>query len=71
MNIFKKIALINKAKKTIKQAKKSIDINKGLAEEVKRIIGNLKTDIEELLHYLPMLKPVINDFKEIIKEVWK
>ena len=71
MNIFKKIALINKAKKTIKQAKKSIDINKGLAEEVKRILGNLKTDIEELLHYLPMFKPILADINEIIKEVWK
>ena len=71
MNIFKKIALINKAKKTIKQAKKSVDSNKGLADEVKRIVGNLKSDIEALLQYLPMFKPIVSELYEMIKGLWK
>ena len=71
MNIFKKIALINKIKKTIKQAKKSIDTNKGLADEVKRIVGNLKSDIEALLQYLPMFKPIVSELYEMIKGLWK
>ena len=71
MNIFKKIALINKIKKTIKQAKKSIDTNKGLADEVKRIVANLKSDIEALLSYLPMFKPVVSEFYDLIKGFWK
>lgn len=71
MNIFKKIAFINKVKKTIKQAKKSIDSNKGLADEVKRIVANLKADIEALLSYLPMFKPIVSELYEMIKGLWK
>ena len=70
MNIFKKIAFINRVKKAVKQAKKSIDSNKGLAQEVKRIIGNLKSDIEALLTYLPQLKPIYKEVLEIVKEVF-
>lgn len=70
MNIFKKIALINKVKKAIKQAKKMIDTNLDLANEVKRTIGNLKTDIETLLTYLPQFKPIYKEIIEIVKEVF-
>lgn len=70
MNIFKKIALINKVKKAIKQTKKLLDTNKDLTKEVKRVIGNLKTDIEALLTYLPHLKPIYKEVIEIIKEVF-
>ena len=70
MNIFKKIALINKIRKATKQAKTMIDKNKGLAEEIKRIIGNLKTDIEALLTYLPQFKPIYKEVIEIVKEVF-
>ena len=71
MNIFKQIALINKAKKSIKEAKKSIDKNKELTKNVKQIIGNIKLDIEALLSYLPQLKPVYKDLIDIVKEFWK
>lgn len=70
MNIFKKIALINKVKKAVKQAKKMIDDNQGLANEIKRVIGNLKADIEALLTYLPQLKPIYKEIIEIVKEVF-
>lgn len=70
MNIFKKIALVNKIRKATKQAKEMIDKNKGLAEEIKRIIGNLKTDIEALLTYLPQFKPIYKEVLEIVKEVF-
>lgn len=69
MNIFKEIIRIKKIKKSIKEAKKTVDRSKGLAEEVKKIIGNLKTDIEALLSCLPMLKPVYKEVIEIVKEV--
>ena len=70
MNIFKKIALVNKIRKALNQAKTMIDKNKGLAEEIKRIIGNLKTDIEALLTYLPQFKPIYKEVLEIVKEVF-
>jgi len=70
MNIFKKIALINKVKKAIKQTKKMLDTNKDLTSQVKRIIGNLKTDIEALLTYLPHFKPIYKEIIEIVKEVF-
>ena len=70
MNIFKKIALVNKIRKALNQAKTMIDKNKGLAEEIKRIIGNLKLDIEALLTYLPQLKPIYKEIIEIVKEVF-
>lgn len=59
-----------KVKKAIKQTKKMLDANKDLTKEVKRVIGNLKTDIEALLTYLPHLKPIYKEVMEIIKEVF-
>ena len=71
MNIFKQIVKINKAKKAIKQAKKSIDTNQEVTKHVKQIVGNLRLDIEALLSYLPQLKPVYKDLADIVKEFWK
>ena len=71
MGLLKEIVLFNKIKKTIKQAKKTVDTNKGLADEVKKIVGNLKTDIEALLNCLPMFKPIINELNGLIKGLWK
>jgi len=70
MNIFKKIALVNKVKKAIKQTKNMLDTNKDLTSQVKRIIGNLKIDIEALLTYLPHFKPIYKEIIEIVKEVF-
>ena len=69
-NIFKQISFINKVKKAIKQTKKMLDTNKDLTNQVKRIIGNLKTDIEALLTYLPHLKPIYKEIVEIVKQVF-
>lgn len=70
MNIFKKIALINKVKKSIKQAKKMIDDNNGLAAQVKNRIEYLINDVEELIRLLPQFKPIYKEIVEIVKEVF-
>ena len=70
MNFLKELVLINKVKKSIKQAKKMIDTNKGLAEEVKKILASLKVDIEALLNCLPQFKPIYKEIKEIVKEIF-
>lgn len=70
MNIFKKIAFVNKVGKAVKQAKEMIDKNKGLADEVKRVVGNLKLDIEALLTFLPQFRPIYKEVMEIVKEVF-
>lgn len=69
-NIFKKIALIHKIKKALKQAKKSIDTNKGLAAEIKNRLNYLIADIEELLGLLPQFKPIYKEVIEIVKEIF-
>lgn len=70
MNIFKKIALINRIKKSIKQAKKMIDTNNGLAALVKNRIEYLINDVEELIRLLPQFKPIYKEIIEIVKEVF-
>lgn len=70
MNIFKKIALINKVRKSIKQAKKMIDDNNGLAAQVKNRIEYLINDVEELIRLLPQFKPIYKEIVEIVKEVF-
>lgn len=70
MNIFKKIALINKVKKSIKQAKKMIDDNNGLAAQVRSRIEYLINDVEELARLLPQFKPIYKEIAEIVKEVF-
>lgn len=70
MNIFKKIALINKVRKSIKQAKKMIDDNNGLAAQVRSRIEYLINDVEELIRLLPQFKSVYEDVEKIVKEVF-
>lgn len=70
MNIFKKIALVNKTKKAIKKAKKMIDENQGLALDVKNRLRYLIYDIEAMLSLLPQFKPIYNEVMEIVKEVF-
>lgn len=70
MNIFKKIALINKVRKSIKQAKKMIDENNGLAAQVRNRIEYLVNDVEELVRLLPQFKPIYKEIIEIVKEVF-
>lgn len=70
MNIFKKIALVNKVKKAIKKSKKMIDENQGLALDVKNRLRYLIYDIEAMLSLLPQFKPIYNEVMEIVKEVF-
>lgn len=70
MNIFKKIALINKVKKAFKKAKTMIDNNQGLAVDVKNRLHYLVCDIEEMINLLPQFKPIYKEVKEIVKEVF-
>ena len=70
MNIFKKIALIHKIKKALKQAKQTIDKNQGLAADVKNRLYYLVCDVEELVKLLPQFKPIYKEVIEIVKEVF-
>lgn len=70
MNIFKKIAFVNKVRKAVKQAKQMIDKNQGLAVDVKNRLHYLVCDIEEMLSLLPQFKPVYKEVIEIVKEVF-
>lgn len=64
------LLFIFKIKKAVKQTKKMLDANKDLTREVKRIIGNIKQDVEILLTYLPQFKPIYKEVLNIIKEVF-
>lgn len=64
------LLFIFKIKKAVKQAKRMLDTNKDLTKEVKRIIGNIKQDVEILLTYLPQFKPIYKEVLNIIKEVF-
>lgn len=65
------IFFIFKIKKAVKQTKKMLDTNKDLTKEVKRLIGNIKQDVEILLTYLPQFKPIYKEVVEIIKKCFK
>jgi hypothetical protein len=67
MNIFKKIVLINKVSKALDEAKDLIDNNHQLTEDTKKVIANLKADIEALIVLLPSLKSAYKEIKEILK----
>lgn len=69
-NIFQEITFVNKVRKAVKQAKTMLDVNQGLAKEVKRIISNLIQDVEALLTYLPQFKPIYKEVIEIVKEIF-
>lgn len=67
MNIF----FIFKVKKAVKEAKKMIDKNKGLAVDVKNRLHYLVCDFEELVGLLPQFKPLYFEASEFIKETFK
>ena len=66
MNIFQKIALVNKINKAIKQAKKISDNHSQLAIDLEKALLNLKADFEVLAGLLPSLKGVYKDIREIL-----
>ena len=69
MNIFKKISLLGKIEKALKQAKQLIDENQGVAKDVKKVIKAIKADVETLIALLPSLKDVYLDILELIRNV--
>ena len=66
MNIFQKIALVNKINKAIKQAKKISENHSQLAIDLEKALLNLKADFEVLAGLLPSLKGVYKDIREIL-----
>lgn len=69
MNIFQKIKLISKINKAIKTAKKKIDSKESVAKDLRKVINQLKLDIEALMTILPECKDVCLDLIEIFKNV--
>ena len=67
MNIFKKISLINKINRAIKQAKLIREKNSQLADDLEKALLNLKADFEVLTGLLPALKNIYIDIKELLK----
>ena len=67
MNIFKKIALINKISKKVKAVKKYLEYTH-IDEELKQLVENLKNDLTKLGSLIPAAKGLIEDILELIKE---
>lgn len=66
MNIFKKIALLNKISKAYKKAQSIVIANSQLADDLQKALLNLKADFEVLVGLLPSLKGAYNDIKELL-----
>jgi len=69
MNIFQKIAFINKVSKAYKKSKKLIDSKKDLAEKVRGHLDNILGEIQELLRLLPDFRNVYFEAIEIIEHI--
>lgn len=69
MNVFKKIALIKRIEKAIKNSKKLIDSKKDLAEKVKKHLNNICSEVQELMRILPDFRNVYFEIIEIIDNI--
>lgn len=67
MNIFKKIALVNKITKTVKEIKNILNENSKLSKDLQVAITNLKGDIQVFSQLLPSCHSVVNEILAIIK----
>jgi len=67
MNIFKKISLINRILKLVKDLKKYLNDNK-ITKEIKEKIENVINAVKELGNVFPELKAEIEDIIEIIRK---
>ena len=63
MNIFQKISLLNKLNKVIEIVNKRAE----LSDQIKKIIENIKDDIDALAKLAPEVKELINDIKKALK----
>ena len=66
MNIFKRIALVNKISKKVKAVKKYLEYTH-IDDEIKQTIENLKANIIKLGSIIPAAKGLIEDIMELIK----
>ena len=69
MNIFQKIAFINRISKAIKKSKKLIESKKDLAEKVRIRLDNISKEIQELVKLLPDFRNVYFEAVEIIENI--
>ena len=67
MNIFKKIALVNKITKIVKEIKNILNENSKLSEDLQVAITNLKGDIQVFSQLLPSCSSVVNQILSLIK----
>ena len=63
MNIFQKISLLNKLNKVIEIVNQRAE----LSDQIKKIIENIKDDIDALAKLAPEVKELINDIKKALK----
>lgn len=63
MNIFQKISLLNKLNKVIEIVNKRAE----LSDQIKKIIENIKDDIDALAKLAPEIKELIADIKKALK----
>jgi uncharacterized membrane protein len=66
IGIFKKIKLANKIIDAYKRISEIAEMNHPKAEELKKILSNLKANFDALLAQLPWLKDVYNEVKEVL-----
>ena len=69
MNIFQKIAFINRINKAFKKSKKLIDSKKDLAERVRKHIDIILGEVQELLRLLPDFRNIYFEVVEIIENI--
>lgn len=67
MGLIANIKLINKINKTIKSVKKTIDNKEGVAKDLRKVIKQLKLDIEALMTILPECKDVCLEILKLLK----
>lgn len=69
MNIFQKIAFVNRISKAVKKSKLLIDTKKDLAEKVRKHIDNIIGEVQELVRLLPDLRNVYLEVVEIVENI--
>ena len=69
MNIFQKIAFLNRISKAIKKSKKLIDSKKDLAENVRKHLDKMLNEIQEITKLLPDFRNVYLEALEIIENI--
>ena len=69
MNIFQKVAFINRVSKAIKKSKTLIDSKREVAEKVRKHLDNICAEIQEVLRLLHDFRNVYFEAIEIIENI--